>query len=258
MLPLSDYDMDDQNMDEYDDMASFCPGVTKAQAEGWLMERSTYEEHMNRRTQSPEVFLTAARSDTARSPSPDQWRLGTPTANGIPQPFQRQTSSSPSRCPSAEAGLEVAGRNMGLRLRSSSPELNIATSAGAAVAADHPGERMGSKSGFAAALGLTCPRSSGDLQEAPGAEIYRPRARSPLSRSSRPNSAQILRKAKSTITARPRSAALPSIQRMQRAAPSEAALLKEAQRLLAAPANPTAQLKRSSSAPGVRGGRGLH
>lgn len=249
MLPFSSYEMSGV-LGSTDDTTSFGPGVVRSQGTGWLVDHSPESLQSLRPVLSTEEShphsspAGAEMSAAARSPSPSP-------LNGIPFPFPR--TSSPQRSLSPGAELEVEGRYMGPQSRSNSPDE-------AAVRANRMAEQAGEQlgmSGFAAALGLTAKKSPSDWQ-VHAAEQWQPppRPRSPRAKGSRPssaNSAVALHKAKSTIVARPRSAALPAIQKVQRPA-TEASMLKEAQRLLAAPSNPTGQFGKSASAPGLRGG----
>lgn len=260
-LQCSNYDISGCP-ESYEDTTSFGPGVVKSQARNWLVDNShnswvslrtlasTEVAHLHAHTNIETRFAVSPEHETTlnagRSSSPQrvQTMAPSPPLNGIPYPFPR--TSSPQRACSPEADLGVEGRQVGTRSRSNSPD---EAAVRAAMMAEQEIDKFTS-SGFAAALGLTHNRNS--------AEVWQPslRARSPKPTGSRPTSAsssKALRKARATITARPRSAALPALQRVQRPH-SEASLLKEAQRLLAAPANPTAKLGRSASAPSVRRG----
>lgn len=239
-----------EQMNVTDDLTSFGPGTLKSQGSGWLMEtsgqslHSLHSLHMYEGSQPhalvarPPSPLAEPSSRASHSPSPR-----VPPVTATPVPFSRLRSNSPERSFSPCQDISVEGQQFGARSRSNSPQ--------AQESAIKAGTRE--RSEFAAALGLTWKADSSDFQVS-GSRPYSRRVLSPKSSGSRPtsaNSAAALRKARATITARPKSAALPAIQRLQRP-PSEASLLKEAKRLLATPANPSSQLSRSASAPGVR------
>lgn len=224
---------------EHGEPTSFCPGILKSQRVGWV--GSTMSPPQDGEP-GDSLGGDALRSDETRlhrSPSPQPNACVSFPLNGMPTTFPNSRSRSPVRSSSPNPELGVKGRKQDMRSRSSSPVEQLRFSS------------------YVAALGVACNKHFTGA-ETTGVEASRPprvlRPASPSSNSSRPSSAG-LHRAKATIIARPRSAALPAIQKLQRA-PTEAALFKEGQRLLAAPANPAARLGRSSSAPGIRAVKG--
>jgi archaellum component FlaC len=251
ILPYSNYDCSGflDAMDSYDEASSCGRDISRAHTDGWLIDRSQKAGSSHNRTYERSTSAAARMS----SPSLDDSVLhspSTPTCQaGKIRGRERNQSSSPSRSVSPDTKLGIEGTHVGPRSRSNSPD-----EAGFKAAEEAVSSGLGVSSGFAAAMGLSSKTGTvdGQLSEA---EISRLPLRTRSPKGSRPSSAgsgHALRKAKATITARPRSAALPAIQRRQRP-PTETSLLKEAQRLLAAPTNPTAQLGgRSTSAPSLR------
>lgn len=259
LTPFTDYEVPSINatFDEFEENTSFSSFIVKSQSVGWLVDRSRsfLEPSLRSVMSGAEDDETAAaalawqagsRSSAQRSLSPQSSSACAPApSDAVTASIPHPRVSSPIRSHSSNPGHGVTGRSArnGSPVRGTSPD---------AVC-----DKLDFSS-FVAALGVECRRDIPTVR-APPAEALRPHVRpaSPSSSGSRPNSAQRLHRAKATITARPRSAALPAIQRLHRP-PSEAALFKEGQRLLAASSHPTAQLGRSSSAPGIRAARGSH
>jgi len=274
---MSSYDLpiDENGFTE----SELCPEVLQQQICSWVMDRSkkSFVDHTT--VTNDREIAEALRDDISANVDADLARgKGSPTKVTV----QRTRSNSPR--PTLEQGPSVPSERAA-RARSRSDKRNSFESAEANMMlegipvelsgeaeergefdiiaengtqrADQKGDKVKFKD-FAAALGLPCPTDFPSAAEAPRQSRRRPAA------TSRPNSAQILRRAKQTITARPRSAVLQGFSRMQRPH-SEVALAREAQRILSQePATkPAAKhletlsnaLGRCSSVPGLRRSR---
>jgi hypothetical protein len=254
LLQFSSYDVPaySEFADGFED-ASWCPGVWKGPATGWVMDRSrkaVLEEP------APDLCVDSAVGEQTCPPGTVSFRpsdalrkhaemirdsisatvaadLGTEsraaarrTASPAAPAGQSDSSKSPrSRSPhenqggeaqDAQGDMKVEGKHLG-----PIPEQNATT-------AEKIAAERADFADFAASLGLACP-SNLPIQQAVAAAPVRRYAPSPAA--SRPTSAQIIRRARSNVVARPKSAGLPAITRIHRPQ-SETALAREAQRIL--------------------------
>lgn len=264
--------------------SELCPEVLQSHLSSWVMDRSKKSFADQPLVENDRNTAEALRDDISANVNAQLARKGSPTrvtlqrtsrsnspvgaANQGPSLPSERSARSRSRVDKrgcSEAKMMLEGTHVDvIGEHDTTAEHDIADEADGheendVQKLDHKGEKVKFKE-FAASLGLVC---SAEPSVQSTTEACRQLTRKPPA-SSRPNSAQILRRAKQTITARPRSAAIQGFSRMQRPH-SDVALAREAQRLLGQTNAPDATvhtvkqpetlssvLGRSSSAPGLR------